>query len=147
MWITITKTVVSCGILIVESILDIKTRKVHILSALMMAIIGVVALFLQHRFSLFSFCLSECVGIFLYMVSILTEEKLGKGDAFYVMALGTILDVREMMVVSMISFFLTALVGIGFFAVKKVDRRYRLPYLPFLTGAYMAVLINNWCMV
>lgn len=147
MWITLAKIIVSCGILCFEAIVDIKRKKVHWAGALLLALMGIVILILRHDFSLISICMSESVGIFLYVISVLTEEKLGRGDAIYVIALGTILDFREMMMVCMISFFLSALIGIGLLMMKKAGRKTTMPYLPFLTGAYMMVTISNWCLI
>lgn len=146
MWITIVKIFVICGILCRESIRDIKLRKVHILGAVLIALTGAFTLFYHHQFSVLSFCMSESVGLFLYVISILTEEKIGRGDAFYVMALGTILNYREMIMAGMISFVLSAIAGIILLIAKKADRKTRLPYLPFLTGAYLMVSTGG-CLV
>ena len=143
MWIMIVKILSICGILFAESIVDIKRKKVHVSGAILLAVMGIIMLFVEQRFSVITFLMSESVGIILYMISVLTEEKLGRGDAIYVLALGTLLDIREMMLVCMISFCLASFVGILLLILKKVEKQYKLAYLPFLTAGYLFYTIGN----
>lgn len=139
MWISILKIILCCGILCFESFVDIRKKKVHILGAVMIAAIGIFVFFMEKEFHFFSFLLSISVGICLFFVSILTEEKIGKGDALYMTALGCVMDFREILMVSMLSFLLSALAGIIAMIVKKAKKDSRIAYLPFLTCGYMLV--------
>lgn len=147
MWIMIVKILSICGILFAESIVDIKRKKVHVSGAILLAVMGIIMLFVEQRFSVITFLMSESVGIILYMISVLTEEKLGRGDAIYVLALGTLLDIREMMLVCMISFCLASFVGILLLILKKVEKQHKLAYLPFLTAGYLFYTIGNGYML
>lgn len=137
MWISELLYGICCGILLWESITDIKMKKIHITGAVTIGILGVIKWIVTHDFSIISFLSSISIGIILLVISLLTEEKLGRGDAFYLIALGVFLEFSRMICMCMISFFTVAIFGIIMMIMKKMTKKSKVPFLPFITLGFM----------
>ena len=154
MWIIIVCFMMCCGILLAETMIDIRKKRVHIIGAVLIAVCGVLQVIYQYGNTAGAvltngvFCrdlkdmvCGAAVGLCFLAVSLLTEGKFGKGDSFYLIALGMLLGFQKMMLMSMIAFLLSAAVGIILLISKKGDRKTQLPFLPFLTSSFLLLWI------
>ena len=85
--------------------------------------------------------LGVIIGIIAFVGSIITKEKIGRGDAWIVIAIGTIeggLCLVSVLIWTLIFFNLYALSGIGlkFFTIKT-----KLPFAPFALVANILVAV------
>lgn len=78
---------------------------------------------------------SPWLGIVLLFVSWITEERIGEGDAWLILALGMWLSAAELMVLFFAALVLCMMTGL--FLQQR-----ELPFLPFLTAAY--VIMEGW---
>lgn len=75
-------------------------------------------------------------GIFLLVVAKITG-KVGYGDGAVLLILGILDGYLMCAALLCISLFLMAMLSIGLMLLRKVCRNTKLPYLPFLTAAYV----------
>ncbi len=82
-------------------------------------------------------------GVVFLLVSKVTREGLGYADSWGILALGAYLGLWELLELLFIAFFLLAFFAMAALSVKKMPRRYALPFFPFLTGGYIIVFLET----
>ena len=75
-------------------------------------------------------------GLLILVIAKITGEKIGYGDGWVVLILGSFLGLFEIYVMLQFAFILAAVVSVGLLCTKKAGREYRIPFLPFLWAAY-----------
>ncbi len=129
--------------MIVVSIMDIRERKVStvLLAAgvLMAGAIAIGEMFqnqLRWEKAAREILLGVLPGGFLFTAAYLTK-KAGYGDGVVLTALGILHGYLTSAVILCISLFLLSVFSIILLLFKRVQRDTHIPYLPFLTAAYM----------
>ena len=80
---------------------------------------------------------------FLFMgISRLTEEKIGYGDSLLIIVLGTFLGMWKLLILLLGAFGLAAAVSILLMIKRKFTRKSMIPFVPFLTVAYMGEMLG-----
>lgn len=154
MWIIVVSLLMSCGILLAETVMDVKKRKVHVSGAVVIAVCGILQVLYQQGntaggvlpdgilCSDFKDMLcGALIGVFFLAISLLTEEKLGRGDSLYLIALGMLLGFRKMILLSTLALLLSAVFGILLLVSRKGTRKTQLPFLPFLASSFLLIWI------
>lgn len=80
-------------------------------------------------------------GLFLLILAWFTKESIGYGDGISVLLLGGMVGLRNCIWVLGISLLLLSLVGLVLLVIKRVDRKTKIPYLPFLLVAEGMLLL------
>jgi len=81
---------------------------------------------------------------FLFMgISRLTEEKIGYGDSLLTIVLGTFLGMWKLLILLLGAFGLAAAVSILLMIKRKFTRKSMIPFVPFLTVAYMGEMLGG----
>lgn len=132
------------GYLAVLSVFDWRERKVPLIlleSGGICAVICVVYKMIQrpHDFRwLFLTALLGCVpGVFLLVTARFTG-KAGYGDGLALLHVGLFTNYKTSTFLLCLSMLLMSFFSVGAVAVKKAGRSTKVPYLPFLTAAYVA---------
>lgn len=76
-------------------------------------------------------------GIFMLAIAKITNEKIGYGDGWVILILGSFLKFSEIYRLLQFAVILAAVVSVSFIIVKKAGREYKMPFLPFLWIAYI----------
>lgn len=79
-------------------------------------------------------------GIFL-LCSRVTGEAIGYGDSWIILLLGVYLGGRQLLTVIMLAFFLAGIFSLVGLVRKKWSRTCSIPFIPFLTAAYVGVVL------
>lgn len=79
-------------------------------------------------------------GVFFLGVAWVTG-KAGKGDGLVLMILGVLTDYRICMVIFSVSLLLVSAFSVCMMALRRIHRKTCLPYIPFLTAAYIGYQI------
>ena len=75
-------------------------------------------------------------GMLLLVVAKATREKIGMGDGWVILILGNFLSVVEILYVFQTALLVIIVISIVLLCGKKIDRKYEIPFLPFLWAAY-----------
>ncbi|SER89071.1 prepilin peptidase [Lachnobacterium bovis] len=131
--------------------LDIRTKEIPVKNSIIMAFIGValsiVSVVCSGYFGmrlLFSVLMNTAIslipGIILFLVSKYTNQMIGYGDTMVIVVLGLYLDVKNLMGLIVLAFFIAGLVALYEFIIRKKDKKHEIPFVPFLFISY--VIIN-----
>ncbi|MCR5691502.1 MAG: hypothetical protein K6G62_04700 [Eubacterium sp.] len=129
--------------LLVMSWIDLKKKEIPLAP-------GLILIFLLGALAIFSgrgpvdLLTGVSLGAGLWLLSKLTAGALGEGDALIFVLTGITLSFWENLEIFILALFLSALVSLGLFVGKRVGRKYRLAFLPFVTLAYFAGLALDW---
>ena len=78
-------------------------------------------------------------GVFL-LASRWSKEVIGYGDSWLILLLGGYLGIRRVLLLLTIAFFLAGIFGLLGYVLRRLRRGSTIPFIPFLTVAYMGVI-------
>ncbi len=120
------------------SVLDILRRR---LPAAALAVCGLGAVLCQlcmRRTDSWLILGGILTGLGFLLLSRVTKEGIGYADSLLILILGIYLGLWQLLTVLAGAFFLLLLAAIPLLMIKHMSRKYTLPFLPFLTGGYLA---------
>lgn len=126
------------GLLGLCSIEDIVKKQVHVTVVCLFGILGVLIHLRYGNLSWQDMLMGAGIGVVLYIVSILSREKIGKGDALIVGAMGVYLGFWPTMAVLWVASFFVAVIGVVFMIWGDKSKNYEMAFVPFLLVAYVA---------
>ena len=120
---------------------DYRTRSIRLVEIIVFTIIGIIINIVAPRYTVLSVAGGVGVGLVMLAFSILSKEKLGKGDALIVMVSGLYLGFMNTLVLVWFSSILAAIFGLV--TLRKYDnyREVELPFVPFLLAAFLIIRI------
>lgn len=134
MWIWVSMT----GWLLVSSVMDIRTRRLPVWLLAMGSGLSAVAVLYQ-KSGYIEVLWGIMPGLLLLAIAFITQ-KAGYGDGIVLSCLGMVLGGEKGLLLFGISSFLLALCSLVLLVFRKVGRNTGMPYLPFLTVAWIAVI-------
>ena len=133
------------GYLLVLTIMDIRTRKLHLgilLSGFPLAVAGRIAV--GNIPAALVIAGGASGGLFV-IVSRVTEEAFGYGDSILITITGIFLGIWDLLSMLAASFFLAAVFSGIMLSRKRYTRKSSFPFVPFLAVAYLGgVLIGGY---
>ena len=87
--------------------------------------------------------ISMIPGVIVLIVSIVSHEEIGRGDGLMIINMGIMLGIEKNVMLLMISLFVCAIVSLFMIAVKKVGKKYEIPFAPFLMVALVIMTISG----
>lgn len=134
------ETISLIGMLGICTFEDIKKRKIHIFFILLCGILGICFHLFFGRLSIFNVLGGLSVGGVLFLLSLATREKIGKGDALLLMVTGIYLGFWDNLFLLWLATVLASVVGVACVLVQKKGRSYELPFVPFVFIALLGLL-------
>lgn len=131
------------GMLGLISVDDIKTHKIRDLEVLAFAVIGMYYHLLFQRIGLLELLGGMAIGGVVYVLSLFTEEAIGKGDALVFMLTGCFLGLKYNILLVWVSTIALSLFGIVMMLLGKKKLNDHIPMVPFVLIAYLMILIIN----
>ena len=127
--------------LLMLSVRDIREKKINIVFLLP----GVVLAFYQMPDGfLWAAIPGFLFGILLFVLSFLTKEAIGMGDAFAVLLCACYLPFYPVYFIFVAGLFMAGIVGIFLILVRKGNRKTEIPYLPFISLSYLIYLVSSF---
>lgn len=130
--------------LLIEAIVDIRKRKIWVPIALIEIPLLIGLHYWMHQGSLFLWIASIGVGAFFYLISFVTKEQLGRGDALLFAMTGAGIGLQSNVLLLYLTFVMTFGVAAFLWLVKKVNKNYRMPLAPFVLCAYCVVVAERF---
>lgn len=126
--------------LVVCAAIDLKKRSLP-MWLLWAGSLGVLLISLWNtRLNLFPLFQGAVPGIVLGIISWITREAVGYGDVWIITLLGIYLGIWDTATLVCIAFFFSSIAAVGCLVWKKFRRDTRIPFVPFLTAAYVGVV-------
>lgn len=83
------------------------------------------------------------IGVLFLLVSAVTREGMGYGDSWTILILGSYLGVWKMIEVLLTAFLFLGAAAVICLSVKKMSRKYKLPFIPFLAAGYLCSIFTE----
>ncbi|MBS4982409.1 MAG: prepilin peptidase [Lachnospiraceae bacterium] len=126
--------------LIICTVIDLRKRSLPTW-LLWAGSLGILLISLRNcGFNVFPLIKGAVPGVFLGFLSKITGEAVGYGDVWIILLLGIYLGIWDTVTLVCIAFFLCSVVAAGCLIRKKFRRDTRIPFVPFLTAAYVGVI-------
>ena len=122
------------------SLEDYKTRTIDVRKVVFFGIVGLVISFFKGQYSFLSMLGGVLIGIFFYILSIVSKEKIGKGDAIIIAATGAYLGFVNTIILVWISSVLALIAGLIVVRRHKLNNEPELPFIPFMLLGYVLML-------
>lgn len=122
--------------LVVNTISDIRTKKVNVLWSLLFTFGGIMFFVCGQEKDFISFIGGFLIGISLLFLAYVSKEAVGWGDGFVVMTVGIWLGFTRILMILMGGLLLAAGHGLIKIMLKKADRKSELAFMPFFSLAY-----------
>lgn len=131
------------GMLSICSIQDLKEKQISIWPILIFGVLGEIMNLVDGKINVKEGLMCFGVGIILYLYSVLSEEKIGKGDAAVMGITGVYAGFWAALGVLWIASIMALAVGLIVLKVKKETLKYELPFIPFILVGYITMLLNT----
>lgn len=135
------KTVVITIFLILSTLLDLRKKEVNISLCVGVALLGLIYEIFISKAELLSVILGIIPGIFLILTSMATNEEIGKGDAAILCTIGIYLGLKKSILVLIYALFMTVIIGGILLIIRKKNKKYKIPFVPFILFSYIALCI------
>ena len=142
MWDTINRVMMGV-ILIFLSIMDIRTKRICIWPFLLPTVSGVLQLLIQKDDSYVTLLAAAVLFMSLFGISKATGGAIGAADAVAVGVMGIVVCLIPTIEILFLSVLGAAFVGGGMLVFRKAGRKATIPFYPFLTAAYIGVMVWN----
>lgn len=120
---------------------DLRTKQISCLSLVLMAVLVLVLRMIFVEDSMWSTLGGVAVGISFFFISKYSRESVGYGDSWIILLLGIFLGGKMVMELVFVASFLVALYSIGYGFIRGWNRKNTIPFIPFLTLAYLGVVL------
>lgn len=136
--------------LLICTFTDLKNKQVSVWICILFFILGIgfnILCSMEHQEELKDIWKDTWMGllpgIILLGFSVTTKECIGKGDGLVMVAMGILLGVEKTIALFMISLFLSAIVAAFLIGVRRVEKNYEIPFVPFLTVGMCLMLLEG----
>lgn len=114
------------------SVEDIKSRRISILQLACFAAEGILCWIFVWKQPLAELFMGVFPGTAVLALAFLSRGNIGTGDGLLLMVLGIFLKPAETLKVLICSVFLSAGYALFLYLVKKKDKHYEIPFVPFV---------------
>lgn len=126
-------------IMVICAAADIKKREIPIWIFIMLGGIALIDGIFCKEYGFYQIAAGVIPGLLLLGLAKITEQSIGYGDGIVLAEIGCMAGAGGSMVILSGALALAGIFSLGMLVIKKVDKRYRIPFVPFLTAAYLAV--------
>lgn len=120
---------------------DLIKRRLHLFYMTAFALLGIGMQVYKGTFDLKNILSACLLGVLLCVVSRCSGEKIGTGDGVMLITSGIYLGFWENIIVFWIASMGAALAGMILYIIMRKPGSYRIPFAPFLLGAYIVVFV------
>lgn len=117
--------------------IDLKRKYVNIYICLIFGAIGVMCRCIFENSNLLSVLATIIPGIFMMLISIISNESIGKGDSIVICTIGLYMGLINVIIILFIGLMVSCITGIICMVIMKKGKNYRLPFVPFITLGFI----------
>ena len=129
--------------LIVVAARDIQVKRISVYALITGGLLSVIYQVVEGKMDMLLILGGVLTGGMFLLISRVTREGVGYGDSFLILILGIYLGFYQLLIVLSMAFFLLLCVALPVLWFKKMSRKYTLPFLPFLAGGYLCLILTG----
>ena len=119
---------------------DLRTKQISCLALLVMSFFVLVFRIVLVKDTIWSTLGGVLVGAGFFLISKWSKEAIGYGDSFLILLLGIFLGGKILLEVVLFATLLASVFSLGVCMIRGWNKKYTIPFAPFLTLAYMGVV-------
>ncbi len=131
------------GMFLYLSFEDIRKKTIPVIPMMFWGIAGVIMHLYYGRLELISMVSGMLPGLVAYILSIVSREKIGKGDAILLIVTGVYMGFWANIMMLWTGLIIAAIAGVMMLVFFKKSRGYELPFVPFLFAGFLLVMLSN----
>lgn len=132
--------VVTAVYLLVLAIIDMFMKRIDIRVILCGTVPLVVSIWTNSAYGFAGRLLGLVIGGVIYLLSHLTKEKIGKGDALILCFIGMIIGAEDELMLIGTSLLISAFYSISMLAIGRIRKNDRIAFVPFLFFGYLMIM-------
>lgn len=119
--------------------MDIKTKEISVYLLVIITEVAVFSAFIRGE-TWMSILGGAGIGVLFFIFSKCTREQIGYGDSWLILSLGIHAGVTKLIWILFAASFGAAMFSLIFCMIHKWNRRYSIPFIPFLAAAFIGVI-------
>lgn len=128
-------------LLFMGSIQDIKEKQISIIILGLGFMVLLITTPFINTLYMVDRILGFMIGVIVVILSKITKDKIGIGDGLILCSTGMGLGFWGNLELFAYALFIAAIVSIVLLSLRKVDKKYSLPFVPFLMLSYLVILV------
>jgi Type IV leader peptidase family. len=124
----------------VNTVSDIKTKRIINWSAWVFGIFGLIYGFVTKELSISQALVASLPGLIFLVISKVTQESMGYGDGIVVLVMGIYINIQRLISSLGIALMLAAIWSIILIVLFKKKKQSEFPFLPFVLLGYIGGL-------
>lgn len=129
----------------VGSVMDIRRKSIPVWY-LCVAAVGIIPIAVwKPDLPLSARLFGGAAGLLFFGIALVSHEAVGKGDAAIIGIVGTALGFSSLCVILCISFLILAIFSLGYIVIRRVGRKARVPFYPFLGAGELLLMLLISC--
>ncbi len=124
-------------LLAVCSMEDLKTKRIHTVWLKVFAAEGLAGTILLWQRPVYELILAMTPGMFFLLLAFAAHGGIGEGDGLVLIIMGFFLKPSLILGMLVLAVFLSAGYALFLFIAQKKNRKYEIPFIPFLLAAYV----------
>lgn len=130
-------------LLCIEGICDLKKREINLVIPAIFGVIGILMFCLSKDKNWIMFLGGAAEGLFVLVVSVITREGIGLGDALLLICTGILLGAENNLIMFLWACVFCSIISGILILCKKAGRKTRIPFVPFLIPGYLVMLLRG----
>ncbi|CVI65111.1 Type IV leader peptidase family protein [Clostridiales bacterium CHKCI001] len=130
------------------AITDLKSRKIPIWWTAICGIGAVIYQVAEKKQSIGGIVVSMTIGVVLLAIARISSQSIGYGDGIIFLILGLWIGFWDTLSLLFFSLVLSSLVSAYLMIIRRKQRNYKIPFIPFVTAAYTVLegfyFYSNW---
>lgn len=125
--------------LMINTIMDIKTKKVSMIVILVGMIVGIGIKLKLEMFFQWESLWAIIPGVVVLGFSFITRQQIGYGDGMTIIMLGLFVTSIQIISICMLAVWFAGIVSIVLLLILHKNKKYEIPFIPFLFVSYVLV--------
>lgn len=132
--------VIMMVLLLLAAFNDMKKRSISVRLLILLSIFALTAMLLR-KDNLWDLLGGAAIGLLFFLISKCTGEQIGYGDSWLILVLGIYAGAKDLIWILFAASFGAGLFSLCFCVIHKWNRRYSIPFIPFLAAAFLGVVM------
>ena len=142
-WRRLVEAIFLTVMLLYLSFEDIRKKTIPVIPMMAAGVVGVALHLYYGRLDIISVAAGIIPGVIAYIISILTDEKIGRGDAMLLIVTGIFLGFWDNLIIIYFALIFAAAGGVIAMAAFEKNRGHEMPFVPFLMMSFLLMMICN----
>ena len=137
------EAVFMAGMLFYLSVEDVRKKTIPVIPMMIFGVAGVAFHLYYGRLNIIAVTSGLIPGVIAYIISVLTAEKIGRGDALLLMVTGIYMGFWGNVFMLWFALIFAAIGGLIAMAFFKKPKGYELPFVPFLLISFALITVSG----